>query len=92
MESYEDTCGKSAGQEITTAMNEAVKEIAANHKQFSDVIPDDIVMEDSAPELYAKYSQRAAIIYEPLIVKLKKIFQDDCNRKMYTQSGMVILM
>lgn len=40
MESYEDTCGKSAGQEITTAMNEAVKEIAANHKQFSDVIPD----------------------------------------------------
>lgn len=91
MESYEDTCGKSAGQEITTAMNEAVKEIAANHKQFSDVIPDDIVMEDSAPELYAKYSQRAAIIYEPLIVKLKKIFQDDCNRKMYTQSGMVSL-
>lgn len=91
MESYEDTCGKSAGQEITTAMNEAVKEIAANHKQFSDVIPDDIVMEDSTPELYAKYSQRAAIIYEPLIVKLKKIFQDDCNRKMYTQSGMVSL-
>lgn len=91
MKSYEDTCGKSAGQEITTAMNEAVKEIAANHKQFSDVIPDDIVMEDSAPELYAKYSERAAIIYEPLIVKLKKIFQDDCNRKMYTQSGMISL-
>lgn len=91
MESYEDTCGKSAGQETTTAMNEAVKEIAANHKQFSDVIPDDIVMEDSAPELYAKYSERAAIIYEPLIVKLKKIFQDDCNRKMYTQSGMISL-
>lgn len=91
MESYEDTCGKSAGQEITTAMNEAVKEIAANHKQFSDVIPDDMVVEDSAPELYAKYSQRAAVIYEPLIVKLKKIFQDDCNRKMYTQSGMVSL-
>lgn len=91
MESYEDTCGKSAGQEITTAMNEAVKEIAANHKQFSDVIPDDMVVEDSDPELYAKYSQRAAIIYEPLIVKLKKIFQDDCNRKMYTQSGMVSL-
>lgn len=91
MESYEDTCGKSAGQEITTAMNEAVKEIAANHKQFSDVIPDDIVMEDSTTELYAKYSERAAIIYEPLIVKLKKIFQDDCNRKMYTQSGMVSL-
>lgn len=91
MESYEDTCGKSAGQEITTAMNEAVKEIAANHKQFSDVIPDDMVVEDSAPELYAKYSQRAAVIYEPLIVKLKKIFQDDCSRKMYTQSGMVSL-
>lgn len=91
MESYEDTCGKSAGQEITTAMNEAVKEIAANHKQFSDVIPDDMVVEDSAPELYAKYSERAAIIYEPLIVKLKKIFQDDCSRKMYTQSGMVSL-
>ena len=91
MESYEDTCGKSAGQEITTAMNEAVKEIAANHKQFSDVIPDDMVVEDSAPELYAKYSERAAIIYEPLIVKLKKIFQDDCNRKMYTQSGMISL-
>lgn len=91
MESCEDTCGKSAGQEITTAMNEAVKEIAANHKQFSDVIPDDMVVEDSAPELYAKYSQRAAVIYEPLIVKLKKIFQDDCSRKMYTQSGMVSL-
>lgn len=91
MESYEDTCGKSAGQEITTAMNEAVKEIAANHKQFSDVIPDDMVVEDSDPELYAKYSQRAAVIYEPLIVKLKKIFQDDCSRKMYTQSGMVSL-
>ena len=91
MESYEDTCGKSAGQEITTAMNEAVKEIAANHKQLSDVIPDDIVMEDSTTELYAKYSERAAIIYEPLIVKLKKIFQDDCSRKMYTQSGMVSL-
>lgn len=91
MASYEDTCGKSAGQEITTAMNEAVKEIAANHKQFSDVIPDDMVVEDSAPELYAKYSQRAAVIYEPLIVKLKKIFQDDCSRKMYTQSGMVSL-
>lgn len=91
MESYEDTCGKSAGQEITTAMNEAVKEIAANHKQFSDVIPDDMVVEDSAPELYAKYSERAAVIYEPLIVKLKKIFQDDCSRKMYTQSGMVSL-
>lgn len=91
MKSYEDTCGKSAGQEITTAMNEAVKEIAANHKQFSDVIPDDMVVEDSAPELYAKYSERAAIIYEPLIVKLKKIFQDDCNRKMYTQSGMISL-
>ena len=91
MESYEDTCGKSAGQEIATAMNEAVKEIAANHKQFSDVIPDDMVVEDSAPELYAKYSQRAAVIYEPLIVKLKKIFQDDCSRKMYTQSGMVSL-
>ena len=91
MESYEDTCGKSAGQEITTAMNEAAKEIAANHKQFSDVIPDDMVVEDSDPELYAKYSQRAAVIYEPLIVKLKKIFQDDCSRKMYTQSGMVSL-
>lgn len=91
MESYEDTCGKSAGQEITTAMNETVKEIAANHKQFSDVIPDDMVVEDSDPELYAKYSQRAAVIYEPLIVKLKKIFQDDCSRKMYTQSGMVSL-
>ena len=91
MESYEDTCGKSAERETATAMNEAVKEIAANHKQFSDVIPDDIVVEDSAPELYAKYSQRAAVIYEPLIVKLKKIFQDDCNRKMYTQSGMVSL-
>ena len=91
MESYEDTCGKSAERETATAMNEAVKEIAANHKQFSDVIPDDMVVEDSAPELYAKYSQRAAVIYEPLIVKLKKIFQDDCNRKMYTQSGMVSL-
>lgn len=91
MRSYEDTCGKSTGQEMATTMNEAVKEIATNHKQFSDVMPDDIVVEDSAPELYAKYSQRAAVIYEPLIVKLKKIFQDDCNRKMYTQSGMVSL-
>lgn len=68
-------------------MNEAVKEIAANHKQFSDVIPDDMVVEDSAPELYAKYSQRAAVIYEPLIIKLEKILQNERASRYCTQSG-----
>lgn len=90
MESYEKTSSQSI-TEITTGMNEATKEVTTNHKQFSDVLSDNIVMEEPEPELYAKYSQKAAGIYEPLIVRLKKIFQDDCNRKLYTQSGMVSL-
>ena len=75
--------------ENTTDMDKAAAQVAANHKQFAEVEVSDVVLDHGNPEQYKVLQDYSAKIYEPLITQLKKIFADDREQKVYTQSGAV---
>ena len=70
-------------------MSEAVKRVSAKHKQFERVDVSDVIPQNGNPEEYETLREYSAKIYEPLITQLKKIFADDREQKIYTQSGAV---
>lgn len=75
--------------EQKTNMDEAVEQVSVNHRQFAEVGVSDIIPEGGSAEQYKILQEYSAKIYEPLITQLKKIFADDREQKIYTQSGAV---
>lgn len=64
-------------------------QVAVNHPQFSEVKVSDVIPNGRYAERYKVLQDYSAKIYEPLITQLKKIFADDREQKIYTQSGAV---